>query len=105
MWQVMIRCLAGVYAEEFAHTTTHIAVACAVEAVTTNAVFGIIFIRKSIHKCLGGHSLVESGIKHTNLGYIGHQLGDSVDTGHVGRVVQGRDIVALADFFLLLRRR
>ena len=89
-----------VHAEEFAHAAAHIAVACAVEAVAAHAVFGIIFIGKGIHICLGGHGLVECSVEYAYLRHVGHELCDGVYTGHVGGVVEGCDIVAFADFCL-----
>jgi hypothetical protein len=38
-----------VYAKEFAHALRYIAVACAVETITTHAVFLVELVRKGIH--------------------------------------------------------
>ncbi len=40
---------------------------------------------------------MECCVKHCNLRHAGHQIGDSVDTGHVCRIVKRSHIVALLD--------
>ena len=60
------------------------------EAVTAHAVVGVIVVRQGIHKGLGGHGLVERGVKHADLRHVlAHDLDAGVDAGDVGRVVQG----------------
>ena len=43
---------------------------------------------------------MESRVKHTHLRSVGHKSRDSVDAGHVGRVVEWSYVVAFADFSL-----
>ncbi len=92
--------LFGVDAQDFAHAACHVAVACAVEAVSAYTVLGIIFIGKRIQECLGGHGLVECSVEHAYLGYAGHKVIDGLDTGHVGGVVQGGYAVTFANHLL-----
>ncbi len=40
---------------------------------------------------------MESGIEDCYLRLTGHESGDSVNTGHVGGVVERRDVVTLLD--------
>ncbi len=68
------------------------------ESVAAHSVFLVIFIRKSVHETLGGHRLVESRIEHSHLRHIRHQSRDSLDTRHIGRIVERGYIVAFADF-------
>ncbi len=43
---------------------------------------------------------MKSRVEHADLGNAGHQLVDGLDTGHIGGVVEGCKVVALAHFLL-----
>ena len=40
---------------------------------------------------------MESRVEDSYLGHTGHKGLDGLDAGHVGRIVEGRDVIALAD--------
>ena len=85
-----------VYAEEFAYLGADISMAGAVEAIAAHAVFLIVFVGEGVHVSLGGHRLVEGGVKHSYLRHVGHKRRDCVDAGHVGGVVERGNVVAFA---------
>ena len=89
--------LLGVNAEELAHASRHIAVACAVESVATHAVFAIIFVGKCIHICLCRHCLVESSVEHCHLWHTGQHSRDGIDSCHIHGIVERSNAVALLD--------
>ena len=43
---------------------------------------------------------MERGVEYAYLRHIGHECCDGFDTGHVGRIVEGSEVVALADHVL-----
>ncbi len=94
--------LGRVDAQHFAHAAAHIAVARAVEAVAANAVFRIIFVG-------AGHTYMpwpawSDGRPCRTLPPEArrHKGRYGVDARHVGGVVEGSYVVALADFVLHL---
>ena len=66
-----------------------------VEAIATDAVLLVELVGDGVHKSLGRHGLVESGIEHTHLRQTRHQLLHSVYTFQIGGVVQGSEVGAL----------
>jgi len=76
-------------AKHFSCTAGNIAVAGAMEAVTTDLVVVVVFVGDSIGVSLSGHGLMERGVENSNLGNVlAHNLGAGVDAGEVCGVVQ-----------------
>ena len=93
--------LSGRLAEHCNSSLAYVAVRGAVEAVTTNLVFLVILVRKRVHICEIRHSLVEAGIKHSNLRNV-HNLLALNDTLKVCRVVKRTEVAALLNDSLRL---
>ena len=72
----------------------------AVEAVAADAVFFVIFIRKSIHIRFLGNGLVESGVEYSNLRNAFHNLFADLNAHKVCRVVERAERNALPDSVL-----
>ena len=82
--------LLGLLAQHGGSPAGDILVGGAVEAVAANLVLLIVFIGQGVHIGLGGHRLVEGGVKHSHLGHVGtHHVHAGLDAGDVGGVVQG----------------
>ena len=58
------------------------------EAVAADLIVLVVLIGQRIHVGLGGHSLMEGGVKHGDHGHAGHDLLAGADTGQVGGVVK-----------------
>ena len=82
----------GLHAQELQGASADIAVRGAVETIAAHAVLLVQLIGDGIHIGLGGHGLVESGIKDTYLRQTGHEFLHGIDTLQVGRVVQGSQV-------------
>ena len=55
-----------------------VSVRCAVETVTADAVFLVIFVGESVHVCKVGHCLMESRVENGDLRHAGEKLLESV---------------------------
>ena len=64
------------------------------ETITTYTIFFIQSIRNSIQICIIRHSLMESGIKHTNLRNIRQNGRDCIYTFQVSRIVKRSQVIA-----------
>ncbi len=89
-----------IHTEHLAHALRHIPVARAVETVAPHTGLLIKLIRQRIHICLGRHGLMESRVKHSHLGHVGHKPVDSFHTCHIGGIVQRRQRIALTHHLL-----
>ena len=68
------------------------------EAVFTNFVFFIVFIRNCIHICFFRHGLMESSIKYSYVWFARHQFHTCTDPHQVCRVVQRSKVAAFFDY-------
>ena len=66
----------------------------AVEAVATHTILAVELLGEGIHVGIVGHGLVEGGVEHTDLGNLGQQSADSIDTLDIGGIVQRSEVVA-----------
>ena len=66
----------------------NVAVRGAVEAVAADLILLIVLVGQSIDVALGGHGLMEGGVKHAHHGHTGHDLLAGADAGDVGRIVE-----------------
>ena len=76
------------------------AVACSVEAITTNAILFIILVWNCIQICLLWHTLSKCSIKYCYLRYAWHSCLTCFNTNQVCRIVQRSEVKALSDNLL-----
>ena len=69
------------------------------EAVSSDFIFFVVFIRQGIHICSFRHCLMECRIKYCYLRYAGHDFLACMDTDKVCRVMQGCKLAAFFDRF------
>ena len=79
----------GLFAQEFRRPLAHVPVAGAMEAVAADFQALVVFIGHAVQVRLGGHGLMEGGIKHGHHGGAGHDLLAGLDAHQVGGVMQG----------------
>jgi hypothetical protein len=87
-------CAFSLDAEIFAYALRHIAVACAVESVATDAILSVQIVWESIHVCIVRHSLMECSVEHTNLRNLRKEFLNGIDTLDVCRIMKRRKVVA-----------
>ena len=93
----------GLGAENLAGFGSHESVACAVGAVTADAVLFIELVRNAVEVSLLRHGLVESRIEHGDLRETREELGSAFHAGSVCRFVERckeRDAADVVDDFL-----
>ena len=91
--------LLGLLAKHRGGTARHVLVAGSVETIPADLVLLIVGVGQGVHVGLGGHGLVESGVKHGHHGHAGHHLLTGPDAGEVGRVVEGSQGNAVLNSF------
>ena len=73
------------------------AVGGTMETIASYFILLIVFIGKAVQICLLRHGLMESSIKNSCHGSIGHQLLAGTDTNQICRVVKRSQVIALLD--------
>ena len=76
------------------------AVACSVEAITTNAILFIILVWNCIQICLLWHTLSKCSIKYCYLRYTWHSCLTCFNTNQVCWIMKRSEIEALSDYSL-----
>ena len=92
------------FAQEFGGGVGHEVMACAVETVFTDAVFGVVVIRNGIQIGFRGHGLMEFCIEYSHIGNAFEDLFTRFDTHEVGGVVERSEGEAFTDdiFYILV---